>query len=83
MSDANKPLRDELEATLADVIAAEQALGAVLRELNAGVRADKVTVTQAVEAAFRRLRSSREALARIRVRLGGEPPSGGEDGEHR
>lgn len=73
MSDLNESLsatlRTELDAALTEVTAAEQALDSVLRELRAGVRAEKVTITTGVEAAFARLRSSREALAKLRERL--------------
>ncbi|HVJ90029.1 MAG TPA: hypothetical protein VM580_09505 [Labilithrix sp.] len=62
----SKVLRKELEAALAEVSAAEQALDAVLSELRTGVRAEKVTVTAAIEDAFTRLRNSRAALAKLR-----------------
>jgi uncharacterized protein involved in exopolysaccharide biosynthesis len=62
-------LHAELDAALAEVSAAEQALDAVLRELRAGVRAEKVTITAGVEAAFARVRSSRAALANVRELL--------------
>ena len=63
---SSKALRDELDAALAEVSAAEQALDAVLRDLRSGVRAEKVTITAGVEAAFTRLRNSRESLAKLR-----------------
>jgi hypothetical protein len=61
----SKALRDELEAAVAEVSAAEQALDTVLSELRAGVRAEKVTITAAIENAFTRLRNSRSALAKL------------------
>ncbi len=59
-------LRKELEAALAEVTAAEDALDRVLRELRAGVRAEKVTITAEIEGAFIRLRTSRAVLAKLR-----------------
>lgn len=61
-----KALRDDLDAALTEVAAAEAALDVVLRDLRAGVRAEKVTITAAVESAFTRLRHSREVLARAK-----------------
>lgn len=59
-------LRDQLDAALTEVTAAEQALDEILRQLRAGIRAEKVTITAAVESAFSRLRNSRAALAKLR-----------------
>lgn len=64
-----------------DVTAAERALDAALYELRAGIRAEKVKVTEAVEDAFSRLRAARAALARLRERIGSAPAGGG--GERR
>ena len=61
------PLREELDAAISEVSAAEEALGIALSELRAGARAEKVTVTASIEAAFERVRSSRAALARVRT----------------
>lgn len=63
---SSQVLREKLEAALTEVTAAEQALDDVLRQLRSGVRAEKVTVTAAVESAFSRLRNSRAALAALR-----------------
>ncbi len=63
---SSQVLREKLEAALTEVTAAEQALDDVLRQLRSGVRAEKVTVTAAVEGAFSRLRNSRAALAALR-----------------
>jgi hypothetical protein len=65
--------REELDAALSEVSSAEQALDTVLRELRSGVRAEKVTITAAIEEAFARLRVSRVALAKLRERLVDEP----------
>lgn len=59
-------LREKLDAALLEVTAAEQALDAVLNQLRSGARAEKVTITTAVESAFSRLRDSRAALAKLR-----------------
>lgn len=59
-------LRAELDAALAEVTMAEEALDAVLRQLRATARAEKVTISEAVESAFTRLRSARTALAKLR-----------------
>ena len=67
-----KALREELDAATAEVAAAEEALADILGQLRAGVRAEKVTVTTAVESAFTRLRAGRGALARLRDRI--DPP---------
>lgn len=68
-----KALREKLDAALSEVTAAEQALDAVLRDLRSGVRAEKVTITSAVEGAFVRLRNSRAALASLRELVADEP----------
>ncbi len=59
-------LREKLDAALSEVTAAEKALESVLSELRSGARAEKVTITAAVEAAFTRLRASRTELAKLR-----------------
>lgn len=62
-------IAEQIDAALAEVTAAEQALELVLRELRAGVRAEKVTVSEAVENAFTRLRNSRMTLSKLRGEL--------------
>jgi hypothetical protein len=59
-------LRKSLEAALVEVTAAETALDAALQQLRGGVRAEKVTVTSAMETAFARLRAAHAELARLR-----------------
>ena len=59
-------LRKEIDVALAEVTAAEDALAALLRDLRAGARAEKVTVSEAVQDAFMRLRKAREMLANLR-----------------
>jgi hypothetical protein len=59
-------LRSKLDTALGEVTAAEGQLEAVLRELRSGVRAEKISVTAAVEQAFNRLRNARAELARLR-----------------
>jgi hypothetical protein len=59
-------IREKLDIALSEVTAAENALEGVLRELRAGVRAEKVTITTTVEGAFDRLRKSRAELARLK-----------------
>jgi hypothetical protein len=58
-------LRKELDAALAEVSAAEQALDIALREIRAGVRSEKVTISTAIEGALTRLRNGRAALAKV------------------
>lgn len=60
---------EQIDAALAEVTAAEEALEVLLRDLRAGVRAEKVTVSEAVEKAFTRLRNSRIALSSLRELL--------------
>lgn len=62
----SRTLRERLDAALTEVTAAEQALDEVLRQLRSGARAEKVTITAAVEGAFSRLRNSRAELAKLR-----------------
>ncbi len=72
MSASVAELREKLDAALQEVTAAEAALEGLLRELQVAPRAEKVTVTQIVETAFRRLRTAREQLAKLHE-LVGEP----------
>jgi hypothetical protein len=58
-------LREKLSAALTEVSAAEGSLEELLRNLRAAPRAEKVTVTTAIEAAFARLRSARETLKKL------------------
>jgi hypothetical protein len=69
MTDENR-LRKELDAALAEVAAAEEALDAVLRALGAGVRAEKIAVTETVHAAFVRLQKARAAMGSARALVG-------------
>ncbi len=55
--------RAKLEAALSEVSTAEGLLESVLRELQGGVRAEKITVSTTVEQAFTRLRAARVDLA--------------------
>jgi hypothetical protein len=59
-------LKEHLEVALAEVTAAEKSLESLLGELRAGKRAEKVTITVAVEDAFGRLRTAHSELARLR-----------------
>jgi hypothetical protein len=59
-------LKEHLEAALAEVMAAEKSLESLLGELRGGKRAEKVTITLAVENAFGRLRIAHAELARLR-----------------
>jgi hypothetical protein len=58
-------LKSRTAAALAEVTAAEEALGIALRELRAGSRAEKVTITTVIEDAFSRLRVARFELAKL------------------
>lgn len=59
----------QIDAALVEVTEAEAALDIVLRELRAGVRAEKIRVSDAVDNAFTRLRNGRLTLSRLRERL--------------
>lgn len=59
-------ISEQIDAALTEVTAAESALDALLKELRAGVRAEKVTITAAVEKAFTRLRKGRAELSKLR-----------------
>lgn len=61
----NSEVRAGLAAALQEVTAAEGALGKLLGELAVAPRAEKITVTNVIEAAFSRLRSARSELAKI------------------
>lgn len=68
-------LRQRVEAALAEVTVAEGMLESALRELRAGPRAEKVTVSWAVENAFARVRSARADLAALRAQVDDDPIS--------
>jgi hypothetical protein len=65
-------ITEKIDAALAEVTAAEAALAELLQDLRAGVRAEKVKVSEAVETAFERLRRSRVALSELREQLAAE-----------
>ncbi len=69
MKTSTAVLRQNLEAALTEVTAAETALDGALQGLRAGVRAEKVTVSATMETAFTRVRAAREALAKLRDQL--------------
>lgn len=60
------PARAGLDAALSEVTAAEESLELVLRELRGGARAEKVTISAALEKAFERVRAARAELAKLR-----------------
>lgn len=62
-------IAEQIDAALVEVTEAEAALDVVLRELRAGVRAEKIRVSEAVDNAFTRLRNGRLTLSRLRERL--------------
>ena len=62
-------ITEQIDIALAEVTAAESALATVLSELRAGVRAEKVAVSDTVEKAFTRLRKGREALSKLREEI--------------
>ena len=62
-------ITEQIDAALTEVTAAESALEGLLRDLNAGIRAEKVKVSEAVENAFTRLRNSRITLSNLREEL--------------
>lgn len=66
-------LRSKLDIALSEVTAAETALEIVLQGIRGGLRAEKVTVSAAVEEAFVRVRAARAKLAELREELVGDP----------
>lgn len=70
---AGKALGEGLTRALSEVALAEAALESALRELRSGPRAEKVTVSSAVEDAFSRVRAARAALAALRDQLDEAP----------
>jgi hypothetical protein len=60
---------EQIDIALAEVTAAEDELAKVLGELRAGVRAEKVAISETVEKAFSRLRKGRQALSELREQL--------------
>lgn len=65
-------LRRELAAALSEMTAAETSLEEALGQLRGGVRAEKVTISAAVETAFERVRTARAELAKLREKLDDE-----------
>jgi hypothetical protein len=66
---SKQSIAEQIDVALAEVTAAEGSLSTLLGELRSGVRAEKVTVSDAVEKAFARLRNSRQTLSRLRESL--------------
>jgi len=64
-ADRDQAVRDTVAEALSEVEAAEEALDGLLRDLRAAPRAEKVTVTTVLEAAFGRLRHARARLAKL------------------
>lgn len=69
MSQIDLALRVRFEAAQRELTTAEQLLETVLGELRVGARAEKVTVSAAVEEAFARLRLAREVLSAVQAEL--------------
>lgn len=69
-------ITEQIDAALSEVTAAEAALATLLQDLRSGVRAEKVTVSEAVEQAFARLRRSRIALSQLREQLASDEKGG-------
>lgn len=67
-------LRKKLDAALGELAEAETSLEGLLRELRIRPRAEKVTVTSVVEAAFSRLRSARTELDAIQKLVSADAP---------
>lgn len=66
-------VRKEVDAALAEVDAAERSLGTLLKDLRGGPRAEKVTITAALETAFIRLRTARATLSKVHVLVDEDP----------
>jgi len=58
-------VKAEVDAALGEVETAAHALETLLKELQIAPRAEKVQVSTAIETAFTRLRSARDALAKL------------------
>jgi hypothetical protein len=56
---------EKLAAAIEEVTAAEKALGSVLRQIRVVPRAEKTTISEAVELAFMRLKSARRELIEL------------------
>jgi len=73
MSDPSKTpsLREQFDLALAEVAAAEEALDGLLRDLRVSARAEKTTISRAVQEAFTRLRKARAVFASVREQMPG------------
>ena len=60
-----KRVLEEIRAAQSVVAEAEADLGRLLREIQGGLRAEKVTISEALQEAFDKLRSAREHLVLI------------------
>lgn len=67
-------LLERITAAKLDIGAAESSLGAVIRDIEVGLRWEKTTVSAAVERAFARLRAAQGRLVELEALLAGTGP---------
>jgi hypothetical protein len=75
------PLRERIESAKDLIRAAERELDAALRAMQVRPRAEKTTVSQAVEGALGRLRSAKDSLVALEVPDEDEEPESSESSE--
>ena len=66
-------ITERLDAAIEEVTLAEGVLAGLIRDLEAGVRAEKVLSSEVVTQAFARLRTARAALAEVREAIARDP----------
>jgi hypothetical protein len=62
-----KEILAEIAAAKSDVMAAEQELDKLLRQIEVAARAEKTTISEAVRTAFGKLRAARQHLEKIGI----------------
>ena len=61
--------REGIEKARGEIEAAEEALGAAMRLVDSAPRSEKITISQALEQAFERLRAAKTDLAELEKKL--------------
>lgn len=61
-----KVFAEKVAAAIDEVMAAENALASLLRPIRVSARAEKMTISDAVQLAFARLKSARRELVELR-----------------
>jgi hypothetical protein len=68
----NEPLLTKIESAKLDMLAAEDELAAALRDLEVLPRAEKTTISAALEDAFAKVRAARTNLSDLEKLVAGE-----------